>query len=339
MINVFESRKTTLSATLLLGSLALAPGVRADPDVYQRVLRSTVWVVVSQPGGRHSCATGWLADRDRRLVVTNDHVVHGKDEVGVYFPQFADGNLIVESGHYVHRVAPIAGRVLARDPLRDLALVQLASVPDGAEAIPLAEQGPRPGDAVHAIGNSGVLDQIDNGTLWWYVPGKVRQVFRQQITTADGVRRDFTTVQSDAATNHGDSGGPVVNDRGQVVGVVESHHPEARLITSFVEVREVRTLLRAQAAPVGAGLVGTWVIHGTDRDHPSVAATATFEADGSFRLAGAVTAAGMYRLAGDKLSLDFSGGPRCPSVLLTWGADGNHFHLTFSNSTWSAARR
>src|SRR5207248_1523345 len=50
-------------------------------------------------------------------------------------------------------------------------------------------------------------------------------------------------VETDSPTNPGDSGGPLVNDRGELVGVTEGASTEARLVSTFVDVSEVRRLL------------------------------------------------------------------------------------------------
>src|SRR5690242_1491861 len=65
---------------------------RTPGEVYQRALRGTAWVHTAK---RHG--TGWLADADRRLVITNYHVVGSDEAVTVVFPDFRDGKLIAES--------------------------------------------------------------------------------------------------------------------------------------------------------------------------------------------------------------------------------------------------
>src|SRR6516225_8693690 len=77
-------------------SVAVAQSRQADPgsaeQIYQRALRSTVWVVVPQAreGSKIFVSTGAgaLIDARHGLVITNYHVVADRDEVVVFFPMF-----------------------------------------------------------------------------------------------------------------------------------------------------------------------------------------------------------------------------------------------------------
>ena len=64
----------------------------------------------------------------------------------------------------------VRGRVLTRDPGVDLALVQLDSLPDGMEELPLAADAARPGDRVHVVGC-----RYDVDSLWAHSVSAVRQ--------------------------------------------------------------------------------------------------------------------------------------------------------------------
>ena len=130
--------------------LTVTRAVQADSQVYQGMVRSTAWVLTPKGSG-----TGALVDRTRRLVVTNYHVVEDMSEIMVCFPRFQGGTLIAERKHYLENMPKlgIRGRVVAQDPGRDLALIELASVPDDAEALVLAASSPNPGEQVHSIGN------------------------------------------------------------------------------------------------------------------------------------------------------------------------------------------
>jgi hypothetical protein len=119
-------------------------------------------------------------------------------------------------------------------------------VPEGVKAIPLAATSPDPGDGVHSIGNAG-----QSGALWGYVKGTVRQVYRKKWKAELGPRKVATfeakVVETDSATNHGDSGGPLLNDKGELVGVTEGGAVNAQLISTFVDVSEVKQVLATRA--------------------------------------------------------------------------------------------
>src|SRR5438094_847862 len=98
--------------------LALAAAKAESPDmlVYQRALRAAAWVVTPTAQG-----TGFLVDRSNRLLVTNQHVVRNHDTAKIFFPIFSGNYAIGDRKYYVRYDRPISGRVVARDPERDLA--------------------------------------------------------------------------------------------------------------------------------------------------------------------------------------------------------------------------
>jgi hypothetical protein len=238
-IEAFGPRWTYLGTALVV-LLSAAPA-RSDPALYQRALRSTGWVVVPRDGGA-ACGTCWVADRARRLVVTCRHVVGASREVLVYFPRDEDTRPVVEAARYLREGPAVVGRVIASDPARDLALVRLASLPAGVRQMALAERSCGPGDDVHSIGNSGVLGGLEEGTLWWYTRGSVRQVHRK--ARPGDARRRVWLVETQAPVNEGDSGGPVVNAEGRLVGVTDSYTGGRRLVSQNIDVREVRAFLK-----------------------------------------------------------------------------------------------
>jgi S1-C subfamily serine protease len=141
--------------------LGLKAAARAgSPDaamVYQRVLRSTVWIRAYQGQGKVSTGSGSLVDGKRLLVLTNYHVVGDVREVTLLFAAYRDGKLIAERDFYLENLRRLGlrGKVVARDQKHDLALVQLGSVPNSARALALAAESVSPGQTVHSIGNPG----------------------------------------------------------------------------------------------------------------------------------------------------------------------------------------
>src|SRR5262245_42913638 len=142
-----------LLAALLL-TFALGAEARAQ-GVYERTLAGTGWVRAGKRSG-----SGWVVDKERRLLVTNHHVVRDNKTVRVQFPLYRNGRVVAERGAY-RGAGGVAGRVIAVDKKRDLALVQLASLPVGVRALKIAARAPSPGSRVHSIGNPG-----RSGALW-----------------------------------------------------------------------------------------------------------------------------------------------------------------------------
>nr|WP_306886278.1 Do family serine endopeptidase [Amorphus orientalis] len=143
-----------------------------------------------RPRRVQSLGSGFVISEDG-LIVTNNHVIEDADEIVVNFND--DTSLTAE--------------VLGHDPKTDLALLKV----EPETPLKALEFGPaddlRIGDWVMAIGNPFGL----SGTL------SVGVVSAQDRDINSGPYDDF--IQTDAAINRGNSGGPLFNMQGQVVGV------------------------------------------------------------------------------------------------------------------------
>jgi S1-C subfamily serine protease len=216
----------------------------AGVEVYRKVLRSTVWVHSDRGGGRLATGSGSLVDKGRRLILTNYHVVGDIKRATVFFPVFEGGKANPNKGYYRSHAAQLGihGDVVEVDKQADLALIRLDRLPDGVPELPLAATSPDPGQTVHSIGNPGRSD-----ALWVYTPGKVRQVYTKKWRAKLDERTTLTfeakVVETDSPTNPGDSGGPLVNDRGELIGVTQGGAIDAQLLSTFVDITEVKRLL------------------------------------------------------------------------------------------------
>lgn len=246
--------RRTLAALLLMVWLAPVAGAqpKAEPapppldagaSVYQKVVRSTAWVHSDRGGGRLATGSGSLIDKGRRLVLTNYHVVGDIKNATVFFPQFEGKKVVPDRGRYKNG---IAGEVVELDKGADLALIRIDRVPDGVPELPLAAESPDPGQAVHSIGNPG-----KSGALWVYTPGKVRQVYNKKwkarLDERTVVSFEAKVIETDSPTNPGDSGGPLVNDKGELVGVTQGGAIDAQSISIFVELSEVKRLMKRRS--------------------------------------------------------------------------------------------
>lgn len=133
--------------------------------------------------------SGFVID-PKGLIITNDHVVEFVDEGAKVTIKFSDGTLV-------------PGKVLQKSKGKDLALVQ-AEVRRPVAALPMADSDRvQVGEVVCALGN----------------PLGIESVFT--CGTVTGINNELGKIQTDAAINHGNSGGPLLNARGEVVGVVQ----------------------------------------------------------------------------------------------------------------------
>jgi putative serine protease PepD len=171
-------------------------------DVYERTHQGVVEITVSSSsptplgGSQESQAqgSGFVYDRQGH-VVTNEHVVDGADTLNV---TFSNG-------------ATYKARVVGSDPSTDLAVIKVDAPSSVLKPVSVGDSSQvQVGDGVVAIGSPFGLDQT--------VTAGIVSALHRQMDAPNG----FTindSIQTDAAINHGNSGGPLLNLRGQVIGV------------------------------------------------------------------------------------------------------------------------
>jgi putative serine protease PepD len=171
-------------------------------QIYRRAYRGVVEITVttnnaSPFGGGGSAkaqGSGWVYDSNGNIV-TNDHVVDGASSISV---RFWNGKTY-------------SARVVGTDKSTDLAVIKVDA--PSAELHPLS------------VGNSADL-QVGDGVVAIGSPFGLEETVTSGIVSAlhraIEAPNNFTindSIQTDAAINHGNSGGPLLNSRGQVVGV------------------------------------------------------------------------------------------------------------------------
>ena len=138
---------------------------------------------------------------DEGYVLTNYHVIEGAQEVKVILQ---DGETSKE----------VNAKVVNYDQVRDVAVVKITD--EGVKMPGVAELGDSDelmkGQQVIAIGNP--LGKEFSGTV---TSGIISSVNRQLATDSNGKALNF--IQTDAAINQGNSGGPLMNAKGQVIGI------------------------------------------------------------------------------------------------------------------------
>jgi S1-C subfamily serine protease len=183
----------------LVAFLATRGGGKPSPEeIVADAKKRTVLVKAKIPGGT-SGGTGFVLDAGQGLVVTNFHVVNGGD-------QFAVG----VGG--VLRSATIAGAA----PCDDLAVLRVADH-SGMETFPLGSQHDlKQGEQVVAVGYPASASLDDNLTSTAGVVSRVEGSFRAPSADSPSYAN---VVQTDAALNPGNSGGPLIDERKKLVGV------------------------------------------------------------------------------------------------------------------------
>jgi S1-C subfamily serine protease len=176
---------------------------RAIGDIYARSARGVVQVIATQvssdspffgPQETTASGSGFVIDKAGHIV-TNYHVIDGAREVQVNF----SGDDRMDA------------KVVGSDPSTDIAVLQIDAQARALNPLPLGDSKTvRVGDAVIAIGNPFSLERT--------VTAGIVSALQRRITAPDGFAID-EVIQTDAAINRGNSGGPLMNANGDVIGV------------------------------------------------------------------------------------------------------------------------
>lgn len=243
---VHASSKTSTTADAVPRIHVLAEDDRRKLDnelVAERLMSSTCHIQIFINGRNGGVGTGFLIDVENRLIVTNHHVVDNDgpvDKLHVFFPVKRNGEWLKDERSYQYGVKPAKGTVVASSNEQDLALVQLDYLPENAVALPLARKSAPAGSQLHSIGGK------PRGTdaMWVYTVGRVRQVGRGRLANGQYTR----IIEAQMALNAGNSGGPIVNDFCELVGVCEggryaTANGRVNDVSMLVDVKAVRTFL------------------------------------------------------------------------------------------------
>ncbi|MGH8908986.1 MAG: trypsin-like peptidase domain-containing protein [Egibacteraceae bacterium] len=187
--------------TVTLFATGLLPLDRGEPtaaQIVETVAPATVLVVTFRDNQAFSSGTGWVLDAQEGLIVTNHHVV-------------SDGTDFVVGVGDDERDA----QLMATAPCDDLAMLRVEDT-SGLQAMPLGSQDDlRLGDTVVAVGfpvNPSLRDDLTATVGVVSVP-------RTRFVSDGSVPSFPNVIQTDAAVNPGNSGGPLVSARRVLVGV------------------------------------------------------------------------------------------------------------------------
>jgi S1-C subfamily serine protease len=191
-----EQISSTISSEVANG-LADAANVPPEGEIaFSTIQPSMVYIVSRQPGAppdEAASGAGVIIDADGQIL-TARHVVAGADSIEV---TFADGT-------------QSSATVASEQPENDIAVLVVDTLPSVVVPAVLGG-GVRTGDEVFATGHPfGLANSFSSGV----VSGLNRTVPINDEQTLTGL------IQFDAAVNPGNSGGPLLNRAGQVVGIV-----------------------------------------------------------------------------------------------------------------------
>lgn len=184
-------------------------------DAVEKIYDSVVVVKTYKNNKLYSTGTGFVYKKsdNNYYLLTNYHVIQDGNKISVLFTDGTEIDVKVSGGDKYSDIA-----VLSYETDQDLSVAEIG------ESVSM-----RVGDTVFAIGAP-----LDSAIYSWSVTrgilsGKDREI---EVSTSNGYTSDWImqVLQTDAAINSGNSGGPLCNSNGQVVGITNM-----KLITSGVE--------------------------------------------------------------------------------------------------------
>jgi putative serine protease PepD len=231
-----ERHSTTVGAASAAGTVGTRPSDYVTPGDTASILAAVEPAVVLirtelarfGSGGVSGAGTGMILTSDGE-VLTNAHVVNGASRITVTL----NGETKTRSAH-----------LLAADTANDVALIQI----DGVSGLPTVTLGDSStsevGDDVIAIGDA--LDLENGFTVTEGIVSALNRSIDAEGESLSGL------LQTDAAINSGNSGGPLVNAGGQVIGMNTAVAGDAQNIGFAIPVDRLKTEI-AQLRPT-AGL-------------------------------------------------------------------------------------
>ena len=187
-------------------------------DVFAKAVPSVVKVLTNEGFG-----TGVVASA-KGFILTNYHVISGYDTVGILFSSSASESDIVLAD------------VIRFDQVADLALLKLKVNRAGLRPLAPSKNEVRVGDDVHAIGHP-------LGEDWTYTRGYVSQI-RENYNWQGSITEHHVAdvIQSQTPISPGNSGGPLLNDAAELIGINSFGKTEGQNLNYSVSMSTVARL-------------------------------------------------------------------------------------------------
>ena len=212
---LYEATLDIITSSAAKDLVARSRGTR-DNKIFEKNSTSVVLIIVKNKDGQLLEGSGSIIDR-KGFILTNQHVIRDADRISVFFKP--SNSQDPSSGKLVRNVI-----VDKYDEVADLATLK-AKIPNGYQAIPIGDASDiNIGMDVYAIGHP------KNGSNWSFTKGIV-----SQIANIGGV----STIQTQTPITYGNSGGPLINESGQLIGVNSGGDSENVNMNYAISVSEV----------------------------------------------------------------------------------------------------
>ena len=225
--NIDEKRKVVVQEGEVIADVAQKVGPSVVSVVTQQSSTVNDYYYGARTQTSKAAGTGVIIDSNG-LILTNKHVVpDGTRSVQV----------VTSDGTSYDNV-----QIIGRDPLNDLAILKVAN-PNNFKAASLGNSDDvRTGQKVIAIGNA--LGQFQNTVTSGIISGMGRPI--EAGDESGGTSEQLTNLfQTDAAINSGNSGGPLLNLNGEVIGINTAIAADAENIGFAIPVNEAKSVIES----------------------------------------------------------------------------------------------
>ena len=184
----------------------------------------------------NAMGTGSIIDKNG-TIITNWHVVGNAKKLHIWLlpddPEKMDERLLMYEPNFV-------GTVINRNKRKDLALVKVEGFPKNIKVIRFGKTSNVPvGSTVYAIGHP-------SGEAWTFSSGMVTQIRPNYTWNYEDSSHKANVIQHEVPTNPGNSGGPLLDEKGLMVGVNSFVRMNTQLINFSVAIEEVEEFLKAE---------------------------------------------------------------------------------------------
>lgn len=217
----------------VLAAVFLSMSVVAATSVPEPVINATESVVrvLAEYSDGYATGSGFVIKSDKKetLIVTNYHVVEGKPySISVW----------------ISEDETVSATILAHTKQKDMCILEL-SYPVSLQALNLVKDGAQQGDAVYAVGFPGAADYLSDKAAHASTEATVTDGIVSAVREATVSNSGTPTkiLQINAAINSGNSGGPLFNANGDVVGINTLGINDSQGIFGAIDVSELKIFM------------------------------------------------------------------------------------------------
>ena len=202
-------------------------------NIYKNNASAVVYIGNEKENGM---GTGTIISRNGEII-TNWHVVGDARKVSIWLLPDDPEKM---SEKVLWRQPSFVGTVINRNKGKDLALVKVEGLPKDIKIIRFGKTSDVPiGSTVYAIGHP-------SGEAWTFSSGMVTQIRPNYKWNYENSSHKANVIQHEVPTNPGNSGGPLLDEKGLMVGVNSFVRTNTQLINFSVAIEEVEAFLKEE---------------------------------------------------------------------------------------------